>query len=416
MVTIVSRSPRRAITAALPGVRIPLWLAVVCSRIIVLAAGTTGSLLSGRIHGWGQFDPTRLSTGLGSVGNVLGASVLRWDGIRYATIAQHGYQTARSTVSYPLYSLLIHIVSWVLPSAVIAGVLISTVSFTIGLLLVHRIASEELGPRVADSTVLLLAFAPLSFYFTAVYTESLFLALTVGSFYLARRQRFALACVAAAGASLTHIEGVLLVAPLALMYWRSRGSTFELRRLWSWSVTLLALPPLAIAGFFAYLHTQGYGWMAPVTNANAANYGRTMVGPFVMVYRAISDAAIGLQQTLAGVKPISPAIGDPFNPGFQNLIYLGVLVIAVLALVSVWRRLPKEYALYATLVMVVCTSSAVAALPLEAFDRYMLPIFPLWIGAAAWIEKRRLLPTVLTISTLMLIFYVVMFSRWVFVG
>ena len=64
----------------------------------------------------------------------------------------------------------------------------------------------------------------------AVYTESLFLALSVGAFYLARRQRFAWACVTAAAAALTHVEGVLLVAPLAYMYWRDRGRPLVLRR------------------------------------------------------------------------------------------------------------------------------------------------------------------------------------------
>ncbi len=369
-----------------------------------------------RMPGWAQFDPDRLSSSLGSVGNLLAASVLRWDGIRYVTIAEHGYRTSASTVSYPFYSLLIRALSWVVVSPVIAGVLISVVSFAIGLLLVHRIARDELGPEVADTTVLLLAFAPLSFFFSAAYTESLFLALSAGSFYLARQQRFALASVAAACAALTHVEGVLLVAPIALMYWRSRGSTLDLRRLWSWSATLLALPPLAIASFFAYLHTQGYGWLAPVTNADAKDYGRSMVGPVVMFYKAVKYAGIGLDQTLTGVKPINPSIGSSFSPGFANVIYLVVLAITVLALVSAWRRLPTEYALYATLVVLLCTSSAVAMVPLEAFDRYMLPIFPLWIGAAAWIQQRRLMTIVLPISTLMLIFYVAMFSRWVFVA
>jgi hypothetical protein len=54
--------------------------------------------------------------------------------------------------------------------------------------------------------------------------------------------------------------------------------------------------------------------------------------------------------------------------------------------------------------------------PLEAFDRYMLPIFPLWIGAAAWVEKQRILRPLLLLSVVALVFYTVMFARWSFVA
>ena len=51
--------------------------------------------------------------------------------------------------------------------------------------------------------------------------------------------------------------------------------------------------------------------------------------------------------------------------------------------------------------------------PLKGFDRYMLPMFPLWIGAAAWLQERRLMPIVLTITTVLLVFYTVEFTRWI---
>jgi hypothetical protein len=398
------------------GALIPLWAIVVCSRLIVLAAGTAGVLFTHRVRFWEWYDPHRLSLSLGSLGNVLAAPALRWDGIWYVTIAEHGYRRAGLTPFFPLYPLLMRVVAWIVRSYVLAGVLVSVVSFAIALVLLHRLAKEEFSARVADSTVLLLAFAPLSLFFTAVYTESLFLALLVGTFYLARKQRFILASLTAAAAALTHIEGVLLVAPLALMYWRSRGGTFLLRRLWSGSMASLALPLVALAGFFVYLHTQGYSWLAPVTNANSTGYSRTLVGTPVMIWRALDAGLTGLWQTFHGYRPIATDVADPFRIGFQNLIYLVVLVIALAALIAAWRRLPREYAVLAILMLVVTTSSAVAGRPLESFDRYLLPIFPLWMAAAAWLQEHRLTRPVLQISSLLLVFYTVMFARWVFVA
>lgn len=68
--------------------------------------------------------------------------------------------------------------------------------------------------------------------------------------------------------------------------------------------------------------------------------------------------------------------------------------------------------LFAGLVILICTSNAVALEPLKGFGRYMLPIFPLWIGAAAWLQERRLMPAALALSTVFLIFYTVEFTRW----
>jgi Gpi18-like mannosyltransferase len=80
---------------------------------------------------------------------VLAGPAYRWDALGYTTIAQHGYTTARSTVLFPLYPLLIRGLSVVVGSPVLAGLLISLSAFAIGLTLVHRIASDELGRRAA---------------------------------------------------------------------------------------------------------------------------------------------------------------------------------------------------------------------------------------------------------------------------
>ena len=386
------------------GVR--LVAAVVCSRLIVLAAGSAGALFTSRSSDWMDYDPTRISSSLGPVGNVIAASAVRWDAIGYLTIAQHGYTTTGSTRWFPLYPLLIHLFAPAVGSPVIAGVLISLTAFAIGLTLVHRIASEMLGARAADASVLLLAFAPFSFVFSAVYTESLLLACAAGTFYLASRGRFRLACVVAACAAMTHIQGILLVAPLAWMYWESRGRTWSLRRLWSPDLLALSLPPLALGGFLLYMHTQGWGWLAPITGQNVANAGRTLVGPPIVLFDSVRDVVLGLHHI--GVSTAGNVLPSPF----QNLSNLVWLTVTILALVSARRRLPREYVLFAGLAILICTSSAVAMDPLEGFGRYMLPIFPLCIGLAVWLERHRLTGAVVTISTVLLVMCTIDFTRW----
>jgi Mannosyltransferase (PIG-V) len=406
---------RVAISAALPvpqrtGVRIPVWGWVIGSRLLVLFAGTWGALFAPEVHGWQRFDPERISSSMGSLGNLLGAASVRWDAISYLTIAQHGYTSARSTAYFPFYPLLIRAFTPPGASPIIAGVLISLVAFAIALELLHRLTRWQLGRRTADATVLLLAFAPFSFVFSAVYTASLLFACAVGTFYLARQGRFVLASIVAACAALSHIEGILLVAPLGLMYWKSRGCPRKLRGLWSASLPVLSLPVLALGGFLAYLHAQGWGWFAPITNQSLANAGRTLVGPPVVLFQSLNDTVLELDRKLHGA---TLAYGGIFTPGAQNLFYLLVLAIAVLALISAWRRLPTEYALFGALAIIVLTSSAVAMEPLKGIDRYVLPIFPLWVGAAAWVEDRKLTLAVSAASSVLLVLFTIDFTRWI---
>ena len=127
-------------------------------------------------------------------------------------------------------------------------------------------------------------------------------------------------------------------------------------------------------------------------------------------------AMLSSAHSLKGVSPLSSGNASPYNPAFQNLVYLVILVIALSALVAVWRHLPRQYGIYATLVMVVCTSDPARDYPLLAFDRYMLTLFPLWMVAAAWLSRRRLLAPVLLISVVLLCFNAFEFSRWVFIA
>ncbi len=290
----------------------------------------------------------------------------------------------------------------------IAGVLISLTAFAIGLTLVHRIASEMLGARAADATVLLLAFAPFSFVFTAVYTESLLLACAAGTFYLASRGRFRLACCRGRVRGVDAHPGDPAGRPARVdVLGEPRPNAGACAGCGRRTCSPSPCPLWRSAGSSLYMHTQGWGWLAPITSQNVASAGRTLVGPPIVLFDSVRDVVLGLHHTLGW-----PTAGNVLPSPFQNLSYLVWLTVAILALVSAWRRLPREYVLFAGLAILICTSSAVAMDPLQGFGRYMLPIFPLWIGLAVWLERHRLTAAVVTISTVLLIFYTVDFTRW----
>jgi hypothetical protein len=382
--------------------------ALLASRLIVLAAGLAGALVVPRRLAWWFFDPSGLTERFGAVGNVLAAPAVRWDSIHYLAIAQHGYAGASSTAFFPLYPMLVRVLGGAMGSDPAAGVAISLAALAGGLVLLHRLTTLELGRAAADVTVLLVAFAPLSLFFSAVYTESLFLALSVGSIYAARRGRWKLACGLGGLAAATRVTGVGLAIPLAIMHIKERRGV---DRGAGW---LLAVPG-GLAAYLGYLAIKGYGFLSPFAQQVGDQHGHRMTGPLDTIVSAVRAATAGLS-SLSAHPVYLPSIGGPFTPGAESVLLLIVLGIALAALVLAFRRLPVAYGAYALANLAVCIWSPVAGQPLKSIDRYTLTIFPLWMAAGAWVAERRLTRVAVLVSAGLLAFWTYQFATWAWVA
>ena len=152
------------------------------------------------------------------------APLARWDAVWYLRIAESGYGGAEARAAFfPLYPSLVRALGALgggSPGArLIAAYLISLAAFLAALALLHRLCALELGRDYAGPTLLLLAVFPASLYFGAPYSESVFLLTSVAAFYAARTERWAWAGAAAGAAAATRSAGILLVLPLALLWW-----------------------------------------------------------------------------------------------------------------------------------------------------------------------------------------------------
>src|SRR5918998_1296645 len=183
-----------------------------------------------------------------------------WDGAWYSRIAAEGHETYASTAFFPLYPLLMRSFAELfggplsLGALSLWGVLISLAVLPFALYFVYRIAEAEWGGHTAKGTVLVLAFFPTSFFLNAVYTESLFLALSAACIWAVRvRKDLLLGCALAAFAAATRNVGVFLVVPLAYE-WLRGGVGREYG--WGRAVACLALAPLGLAAYAAYLWSR----------------------------------------------------------------------------------------------------------------------------------------------------------------
>jgi hypothetical protein len=383
-------------------------LAFAASRLLALGGGIAGVL--GLHKHAGAATVAAAQHQLGSVGYLLFGSVARFDSGYYLDIAQHGYGPAGSgkLAFFPLYPLAIRAVSVVAGSGVLAGALVSGIALLIALVALHRLCELELGRRAADATVLLLAFAPLSFFFTAVYTESVFLALTVGAVLGARSGRWRLACGLGALATLTRPTGILLVVALGVGRVRREGG-FDRGLAW------LAALPAALLGYMALLAAHGYPWLG-IFSAEAS-WHRVTSGPLIGMMSGVWAALRGVAGIAGGASVYRPQLLGPFGSGTESMVLVVVLILALAALVACARRMPAEYPAYGGVVLLACISSPAAGQPLWSLDRYALTIFPLWMAAGAWLSgRRRALPAVVLCGSALLVFYAAQFASWAFVA
>jgi hypothetical protein len=439
-----------------------VWRALWSSRLLVWIAGAGAAATLGFGSVRHALNPPGITRGFGWLGDMLAAPAARWDAAWYLVIAHYGYRpelgafTASRTAFFPLYPLGVRMLAGVGLAPVIAGVLLSVVALAAGLYCLHRLTTLEVarlrrhglagterrgasarllggvgplanlgGDEVARLAVLLTAFAPMAFYFSAVYSESLYLALSVGVFLCARRGRWASAAMLGALASATRSTGVVLMLPIALLYLygpredraadfplaRSLYPRYRVRREALW----LALVPVGLGLYMAHLALAGGEALAPF-HAEAV-WSRHFAGPYGGVWSGAKAAFDGLRQLLSLQRHhvyYMVAGGNPFIDAGHNLLLFAFLLAAIPAVIGVLRLLPPAYGVYALAALALPLSYPVAPQPLMSLPRFLVVLFPLnmWLAVRLAVLPPALTRAALLLSGLAMAFFVGEFATW----
>src|SRR5207302_7980063 len=112
----------------------------------------------------------------------------------------------------------------------IVGIIVSNLAALIAAFYLYKLTTKEFNKTIAARAVYYLGLFPMSFYLSAVYPESLFLALSIGCIYYIRLRRWWLAGLLGALATLTRSSGVLLAVAFAWGYWNVLGDNFAPRK------------------------------------------------------------------------------------------------------------------------------------------------------------------------------------------
>jgi hypothetical protein len=262
------------------------------------------------------------------------APLARWDAVWYLRVADSGYGDSEARAAFfPLYPLLIRTLATPFgasPAALlVAAYVVALGAFLAALNLLYRLVVLELGRPLARPALLLLAVFPAALYFGAPYAESLFLALSVGAFYAARTGRWAWAGACAGAAAAARNSGVLLILPLAIVWWSSRERDPR-------DAAWLLLAPVGLGAFALYLGLAE-GDALRFVGAHEAWY-RELSWPLAGAWEGLAAAIDGFRQLASGQREVvyfEHAAGDPYRIAAINLILFGSLVFGVAACVGV---------------------------------------------------------------------------------
>ena len=379
---------RHALSGTGPGRIRALWEGDVgfCLRVylafrvglLALAAVVAGLLPHNGdvgVPGWPAPPPTGWAT-----------AVTGWesaDALWYLRIASQGYATDDgSGAFFPLYPLLVRAVGGLTGGRwLLAAYVVSNVALVVALVLLHRLTARELSESTARKAVLYLCAFPTGFFLFAPYSESLFLALAIGTLYAARTQRWALAAALGLLAATTRSPGFLLALPLAiealLQYRASRRPRVLLQGAAAGLATVGGL--LAYLGYWQQL---GGDWRRPF-ELQMQGWGKVEALPWETLW--------------AGAKAAVQFPGT--NPGGYFLVDAAVVALVLAAGAWVALRTRPTYGLYTWAGITLPLLLMWPGRPLLSLPRIYLVLFPTVWALARFAERYRAHDLVLVTST-----------------
>lgn len=311
---------------------------------------------------------------------------VRWDGPHYIEIAENWYQAngqpSLFIVFFPLYPLMIKFLTFFLKDFLISSIVISILLSFISSIALFELVLLDFNKKVASLSVLFLNIFPTAYFLQASYTESLFLALTILSFYFYRKKLPLAAGMLGALSSFTRINGVLLLPSLLM---ESKVSTKNL-------LSLFIIP----LGFGCYLLINYF------TFGNFFYFTKPLIENW---FKKFEWPWIGIQNLVNSI----PNITSPkFYIYFSELI---TIIFITLMTCVVYFRVRKSYALYmfANLFLFVSTSYILST------PRYALSLFPIFI-ALGRISNRTVLVAIGFVFTSLLFYFTYLYTRgeWAF--
>jgi len=303
----------------------------------------------------------------------------RWDSGWYMSIVERGYFCIPGKESsigfFPLYPLLVKILSFVFVNAKLTGFIISNVALFLAAIYLYKLVRMDFNRNVAFKSVFYMLIFPTSFFFSIFYTEGLFLFLAIACFYYARKKQWLVASALGFFLSLTRSVGFLIIIPLIFEYLDIDFKNFKIdRKKIKKDVFYLLLIPAGLFSFMFYNYIKFRDALA-----------------FSHVQAAWSRKLSFISSTLMNTGSYTL---------FYKIIFYGFVIFALILIVYlVYSKIRISYIIYSLLFLLFYLSTVL----LESMPRYISVLFPIYLGMSLLSKRDKFFEYLFTLFSIALL-------------
>ena len=317
---------------------------------------------------------------------------VRWDSGWYYSIVTEGYtpnfdvQNTMSNIAFfPLYPLLIKLSSIFAIDFgehktlfTIFALMVSNISLLVALFLIYRIGEIlEFSEDTRKTILWLILLYPYGFFFSAAYTESVFLMLLAAVFFFCLKSNWFYASIAGMLLTLTRPLGILVLIPLSIRYLIAEKWKVKIK-----DVLCFSLIPIALGLFLYYAYTITGEFLAPFHNQMA--WGKAFQMPWITIFK--------------------PKYLHPIHY-FLDITFLFLAIILIISYFLL--KIPKfEWAIHSFFLLILPLFSGT----LQSTGRYTSVLIPIYFSIGLVIEKEKRLKV--PIFILFYFIQAVLFAGW----
>jgi len=286
---------------------------------------------------------------------------LRFDSGWYLDIAKNGYlliENSQSNVAFfPLMPVLMKIGSFLpLISIEISGIILANLCAFLSFFVFYKLLLLKFKDISKLSLFLLIIF-PSSFFLGFVYSESLFLFLTITAWYFAEKNKIIKSSICGIFAALTRPLGFLLFFPLLYKYYKEKTLNLSV-------LSGLLLIPIGIMPFLLYLYLKFNDFLIFQKVQMYWDRSFTWIWDTIFVY----------------------IIEIIYNFNFIIFLDLATLLIVIYLTIYLWIKVDRAYSYWVAIGILTPSFTGTLA----SINRYSLVLFPIFIAIAKILKNKTI--------------------------
>jgi len=312
----------------------------------------------------------------------------QFDAIHYERLVVNGYDDYKLYENHPaanwpflpFYPGLVRL-SWEPLSKYLSvntvGIILSNIFFYFGLIFVFRFCKDKYNKKVANNTVWFLSIFPSTYFFSAFYTESLYLLIVASSFYYLNKGNYLKSAIIGSIGAITRITAIFL--PIVYLWEIFKKNKYKITEtIKKRELYYIFIFPALLLIYLLYINNLTGSFLSPFKEQ--MNWGRTTFS--------------------TPIYPIIEYLKEPYLhiPWDLGLITVIILTLTFYLIYQVFRKMGLGYGIFSLLSLSLPLLSGFAGM-----NRFILSILPVFIAMGILTEGKNWLYNVLTVFFLMML-------------